>query len=135
VSQQFRRLQILLVDNDARTHTRVQQTLSDGFALRCVCSLDEARRELDTALPDVLICEVVLADPEASGLDLCRFVRASAAWRQLPILLLTTFSTLQDKVAGFEAGADDYLVKPFDARHLMARIRLLSRLKRLELDH
>lgn len=49
-------------------------------------------------------------------------------------MLLTNLSTLQDKVAGFEAGADDYLVKPFDARHLVARLRLLSRIKHLELD-
>jgi DNA-binding response OmpR family regulator len=47
-------------------------------------------------------------------------------------MLLTSLTTLQDKVAGFDAGADDYVVKPFDARHLMARIRLLSRIKRLE---
>ncbi len=49
-------------------------------------------------------------------------------------MILTTLSTLQDKIAGFEAGADDYVVKPFDARHLIARIRLLSRIKRLEYD-
>ena len=53
--------------------------------------------------------------------------------RHLPIMLLTSLTTIQDKVAGFEAGADDYVVKPFDARHLVARIRLLSRIKRLEL--
>ncbi|TMD63844.1 MAG: response regulator transcription factor [Chloroflexi bacterium] len=47
-------------------------------------------------------------------------------------MLLTSLTTIQDKVAGFEAGADDYVVKPFDTRHLVARIRLLSRIKRLE---
>jgi len=132
VSQQFRRLHILLVDNDAHMREKVQQTLGNGFVLRCAHSLDEAQRALEEALPDVLICEIVL--PNGSGLDLCRLVRRSAAWQHLPILLLTTLSTLQDKVAGFEAGADDYLVKPFDARHLMARIRLLSRIKHLEFD-
>jgi DNA-binding response OmpR family regulator len=132
VSQQLRRLHILLVDDDAHARAKVQQALSNGFVLRCVCSLDEAQRALEASLPDVLICEVLL--PNASGLDLCHLVRGSIAWRHLPILLLTTLSTLQDKVAGFEAGADDYLVKPFDARHLVARIRLLSRIKRLEFD-
>jgi DNA-binding response OmpR family regulator len=47
-------------------------------------------------------------------------------------MLLTSCATLQDKVAGFQAGTDDYVVKPFDAQHLMARIRLLVRIKRLE---
>jgi DNA-binding response OmpR family regulator len=47
-------------------------------------------------------------------------------------MLLTSCATLQDKVAGFQAGADDYVVKPFDTHHLMARIRLLARIKRLQ---
>ena len=47
-------------------------------------------------------------------------------------MLLTSLTTFQDKVAGFDAGADDYVIKPFDTRHLIARIRLLSRIKRLE---
>jgi DNA-binding response OmpR family regulator len=67
-----------------------------------------------------------------SGLDLCRFVRRSPELCHLPIILLTNLSTIQDKVAGFDAGADDYIVKPFDARHLAARIRLLWRIKRLQ---
>jgi DNA-binding response OmpR family regulator len=47
-------------------------------------------------------------------------------------MLLTSLTTLQDKIAGFDAGVDDYIVKPFDARHLAARIRLLLRIKRLQ---
>ena len=78
----------------------------------------------------MLICEVLLG--HESGLELCRAIRASVALRHLPIMLLTSLTTFQDKVAGFDAGADDYVVKPFDPRHLMARIRLLSRIKRIE---
>ncbi len=55
--------------------------------------------------------------------------------RQLPIMLLTSHTTLQDKIAGFDAGADDYVVEPFDARHLMARVRLLARMKHLEIQY
>jgi len=120
------------VDSDAHTREKVQQALGNAFVLHCTHSLDGAQRALEESLPDVLVCEMLL--PSASGLDLCRLVRSSAMWRHLPILLLTTLSTLQDKVAGFEAGADDYLVKPFDSRHLVARIRLLSRIKHLEFD-
>ncbi len=86
---------------------------------------------LETNLPDVLICEILLG--QENGLDLCRSIRSTPSLRHLPIMLLTSLTTIQDKVAGFEAGADDYVVKPFDARHLVARIRLLSRIKRLEL--
>ena len=101
--------------------------------LRYARSLEEAQGLLAESLPDILICEIVF--PGASGLDLCRRIRQSSLLQHLPVMLLSNLSTLQDKVAGFEAGADDYIVKPFDTRHLMARIRLLLRIKRMEFDH
>ncbi len=120
----------MLVDSNSHTRDKVQQALGNGFSLKHARSLDEARHYLAESMPDVLVCEVVLSN--ASGLDLCRQVRCSPSLQQLPIMLLTTLSTLQDKVIGFEAGADDYVVKPFDALHFTARIRLLSRIKHLE---
>ncbi len=133
MSQQLRKLHILLVDSDSHAQERVQQALGNGFCLRFARSLAEARRCIEEALPDVLLCEILL--PDASGLDICRQIRRAPALQHLPIMLLTTLSTIPDKVAGFDAGADDYVVKPFDARFLTARIRLLSRLKRIEIEH
>jgi DNA-binding response OmpR family regulator len=78
----------------------------------------------------MLISEVALL--RESGLELCRYVRSTPALDALPIMLLTSRATLQDKIAGFQAGADDYVIKPFDAYHLTERIRLLARIKRLE---
>jgi len=118
------------VDNDSNSRDRIQQALGSGFVVQWATSLSDARQSLERQLPDVLICEVLLG--QESGLDLCRFVRNTSSLRHLPIMLLTSLATFQDKVAGFDAGADDYVVKPFDTRHLMARIRLLSRIKRLE---
>jgi DNA-binding response OmpR family regulator len=132
VVQQLRKLHILLVDGDLQARDRVQQALGNGFSLRFARSLAEAWRCLEEYMPDVLICEVVL--PDASGLNVCRQLRLSPIFQSLPIMFLTTLSTMQDKVAGFDAGADDYVVKPFDARYLTARIRLLSRLKHMEFD-
>lgn len=128
--QQLRKLQILLVDSDEHTRDKVQQALDQGFVLNYARSLGEARRYLEESMPDVLVCEIIL--PDASGLDLCRQIRRSPPLQQLPIMLLTGLSTLQDKITGFEAGADDYVVKPFDTLHLRARLLLLSRIKRLE---
>jgi len=90
----------------------------------------EARQHLSKHIPDLVICEVLLG--QESGLELCRFIRSTPALRHLPIMLLTSMTTLQDKIAGFDAGADDYVIKPFDARHFVARIRLLARMKRFE---
>jgi len=130
--QSLRRLHILVVENDPKVCDRIQHALGSGFIVRHALSLAEAKLYLEEHIPDVLICEVLLG--QESGLDLCRFIRKSEypPLRHTPIMLLTSLTTLQDKVAGFDAGADDYVVKPFDARHLMARIRLLSRIKRLE---
>ncbi len=133
--QALRRLNILFVDSDLNVCDRIQQALcGNGFVVQCSASLMEARQYLEVYVPDVLICEVLLG--HESGLDLCRSIRNTASLLHLPIMLpimlLTSLATLQDKVAGFAAGADDYVVKPFDARHLVARIRLLSRIKRLQ---
>ncbi|HJT55979.1 MAG TPA: response regulator [Ktedonobacteraceae bacterium] len=126
----MRRLHILLVDSDPNACARMQRTLGSEFLLQNVVSLLEARQFLAENLPDILISEVLLG--QDSGLELCRYVRRSPSLRHLPIILLTNLTTLQDKIVGFDAGADDYISKPFDARHLAARIRLLWRIKRLQ---
>ena len=92
VSQQLRKLHILLVDGDPQARDRVQQALGNGFSLRFARSLAEAHRCLEEATPDVLVCEIVL--PDASGLDVCRQIRLSPTLRHLPVMLLTTLSTI-----------------------------------------
>jgi DNA-binding response OmpR family regulator len=82
---------------------------------------------LNTALvqpPDVLVLDLGL--PGLDGLALCRRLRAQAD-AHVPVLMLTARDTLPDKLSGFEAGADDYLVKPFAAKELVARVRALGR--------
>jgi DNA-binding response OmpR family regulator len=128
--QGLRRLHILLVDSDSNARERMQHALKDAFMIHGVASIPEAITSLETFVPDILISEVMVG--QESGLDLCRWVRSTSSLNHLPIMLLTSYTTLSDKVAGFDAGADDYVVKPFDAHHLNARIRLLARIKRLE---
>ena len=129
--QTLGRFYALLVDADLEACLRMQQALDDSsIMLSIVTTVVEARSCLAESIPDILICEVRIG--QESGLELCRFIRATPSLYNLPIMLLTSFSTLQDKIAGFEAGADDYVVKPFDARHIVARIRFLSRIKRLK---
>src|SRR5579885_2751486 len=72
-SQALRRLNILFVDSDPNIREKMQQTLGNMFALRCVASIAEAKEYLSVFLPDVLISEVVLG--QENGLDLCRYVR------------------------------------------------------------
>ncbi len=128
--QALRRLNILFVDSDPSVREKMQHALENGFVVHYVASVAEAKASLEMFVPDMLISEVALG--QENGLDLCRYVRSTSSLSHLPIMLLTSLTTLQDKVAGFDAGADDYVIKPFDANHLKARIRLLARIKRLE---
>ena len=124
------KLHILFVDSDPITHGCMQQVLGKDYILHSVHSVAEAKEFLHLFSSDMLISEVVLAS--GSGLELCTYVRSTPALDAMPVMFLTSCATLNDKVAGFQAGADDYIVKPFDTLHLVARIRLLARIKRLE---
>jgi DNA-binding response OmpR family regulator len=108
----------------------MQQVLGKDYILHSVRSVTEAKEFLHLFPSDMLISEVVLASE--SGLELCKYVRSTRGLNAMPVMFLTSCATLQDKVAGFQAGADDYIVKPFDTQRLIARIRLLAHIKRLE---
>ncbi len=126
----MRRLQVLMVDSDPGAVEKMERALGEEFILLRATSVKEAKQYLHDYSPDIMICEVRLG--QESGLDLCRHARSIPSLKHLPIMLLTSHATLPDKVAGFSAGVDDYVVKPYDARQIMARIRLLVRLKRLQ---
>lgn len=121
---------VLIVDPDVAVHEQIEQILHDVFMLRHVATAAEAVEAIGRQRPNLIISEVEL--PDRSGFELCEWLRASTATARIPILLLTTRSEINDKVAGFLAGADDYVVKPVDPRFFSARIRLLFRLKALE---
>ncbi len=121
---------VLFVDPDFAMYEQVAQTLLGEFALRHARTAAEALDLLKRGLPDLIISEVDL--PDMSGLRLCEQVRADAKTSRLPLLFLTARADIDDKVAGFLAGADDYVVKPIDPRFFGARIRLLFRLKALQ---
>ena len=86
---------------------------------------DSAQRELDAVLPDVILLDWML--PGASGLSLARKWRADSRTKAVPILMLTARGDEPDKVAGLDAGADDYITKPFSTQELLARIRAVLR--------
>ena len=87
----------------------------------------QAQSEVDGVLPDLVVLDWML--PGQSGLALARRWRADARTRELPIIMLTARAEEADKVAGLDAGADDYLTKPFSTNELMARIRAVLRRK------
>lgn len=86
---------------------------------------EAAQREIDAVLPDAILLDWML--PGASGVQLARRWRGDARTRGVPILMLTARGTEPDKIAGLDAGADDYITKPYSTQELMARIRAVLR--------
>jgi len=86
---------------------------------------DAAQREIDTVLPDAILLDWML--PGVGGVQLARRWRGDARTKGIPILMLTARSDEPDKVAGLDAGADDYITKPFSTQELLARIRAVLR--------
>ncbi|HYZ23646.1 MAG TPA: response regulator transcription factor [Rhodopila sp.] len=116
---------ILVVEDDPRLRERLARYLgSEGFRVTTAGDAAEARSRLRSINPDLLVLDVMM--PGESGLDLTQSLRNEPACT-MPILLLTARGTPEDRIAGFEAGADDYLGKPFEPRELVLRIRALLR--------
>lgn len=96
-----------------------------GFEVDCAATAAQAQAAVDAVLPDLVVLDWML--PGQSGLELARRWRAQARTRELPLIMLTARSQEGDKIAGLDAGADDYLAKPFSPKELLARIRAVLR--------
>ena len=96
-----------------------------GYVVTAAADCAAARQSLAQSLPNLMILDWML--PDASGVDLAKRLRADARTRELPIIMLTARAQESDKLSGFDAGADDYLTKPFSTRELLARIKAILR--------
>lgn len=81
--------------------------------------------QLEKEIPDLIVLDIML--PEMDGFEVCRILRNSKKYKEIPILMLTARSDVTDKILGLEFGADDYMVKPFSPRELVARIKSILR--------
>jgi two-component system response regulator MprA len=115
---------VLLVDDDAPIRRMLTRTLgAEGYEVAAVADGGSALASVERSVPDVIVLDVAM--PGMDGLSVTRRVRAKGL--TVPILLLTARDALHERVAGLDAGADDYLVKPFEVEELTARIRALLR--------
>jgi two-component system response regulator MprA len=115
---------VLLVDDDARILRMLERTLAaEGYDVSTAADGGSALVQIERSLPDVIVLDVAM--PGLDGLAVTRRVRAKRL--PVPILLLTARDAVNDRVAGLDAGADDYLVKPFAVAELTARVRALLR--------
>ena len=117
-------MRILIVEDDADLSQFIRKGLQEeGHAIDQAANGEDGLQLAMTYSYDLLILDIML--PKLDGLELCRQLRAKGY--TIPILLLTARASIQDKVTGFDIGADDYLTKPFAFAELLARIRALLR--------
>jgi two-component system response regulator MprA len=117
-------MRILVVDDDRAVRDSLRRSLAfNGYQVELAGDGNAAITAINTARPDAMVLDVMM--PRLDGLEVCRRLRG--AGDDLPILVLTARDAVSDRVAGLDAGADDYLPKPFALEELLARLRALLR--------
>jgi DNA-binding response OmpR family regulator len=118
------KIKILVVEDDANIRLGLEEVLSgEGYAVEVCARGDEAVERIGKAKPQLVVLDVML--PGKSGYEICKELRKRRV--PVPILMLTAKGQELDKVVGLEAGADDYVTKPFGVRELIARVHALLR--------
>jgi two-component system, OmpR family, phosphate regulon response regulator PhoB len=119
---------ILVVEDESAIAELISINLRHaGFEVTLAASATSAQYEVDRVLPDLVVLDWML--PGQSGVALARQWRSAARTKELPIIMLTARADEGDKIAGLDAGADDYITKPFSTNELLARIRAVLRRK------
>lgn len=119
---------VLVVEDEAAIAELILLNLRhSGYTVSIAADADEAQAAVDRVLPDLVLLDWML--PGQSGLQLAKRWRSEARTRELPIIMLTARADEADKINGLDAGADDYLTKPFSTKELLARIRAVLRRK------
>jgi len=117
-------MNVLVVDDDFAIRESLDRALrANGYDVALATDGTKALQAIDDTPFDAVVLDVLM--PGRNGIDVCRSLRA--AGNRVPILILTARDTVRERVAGLEAGADDYLVKPFALEELIARLRALVR--------
>ncbi|HUS15065.1 MAG TPA: response regulator [Chloroflexia bacterium] len=117
---------VLVVDDEPSVRRLVCTTLEmRSYGVRAAEAGNEALAIVASEQPDLIVLDWML--PDMTGLDVCRGVRANPTTAHVPIIFLTAIDSVDNKVAGFDAGADDYLTKPFEPQELLARVTVQLR--------
>ena len=120
---------VLIVDDEPHNRAILVRLLQrEGYETATASDGEDALRQIDVCPPDLVLLDVVM--PGLDGFAVCRSIRRSPFSRFIPVVLVTGLHDQADKIQGIDAGADDFLAKPFDPEELKARVQSLVRLKR-----
>jgi adenylate cyclase len=121
---------ILIVDDEPFNLDLLEQELADqNYAIERAGDGEEALEKVESFKPDVILLDYMM--PKMNGIEVVKRLRQDERYKSLPVILLTAKGSQEDKVRGLDAGADDYVVKPFDSFELLARVRSMMRIKQL----
>jgi len=124
---------ILVIDDEEKLLRIINQMLSNaGFEVITATTGLEGIDKLEQYRPDLIILDLVL--PDIDGLEVCKITRQSKTTRDIPIIMLTARGTLLDRISGLRSGADDYIVKPFNAQELIERVNVILRRSQLKME-
>jgi len=127
------RHKILVVEDEADIRELLRYSLTqEGYAVEEAADGAEALDRITRRAPDLVLLDLML--PRMSGLELCRRLRATAETAQIPVIVVTAKSAEVDRILGLEMGADDYVVKPFSPREVVARVKALLRRARSTME-
>ncbi|WIG57869.1 MAG: hypothetical protein OJF49_000614 [Ktedonobacterales bacterium] len=122
-------LAVLFIDPDLDSAERLARALPNLSAVAVVPTLQAALSAMNIRVPDLVVTEIDL--PDGNGLEFVSRLLATPSTRRVLTIVLTRRTSFVDKIAAFQAGADDYLVKPVDADNLSTHIRLVSRFRQV----
>src|SRR4026207_1105889 len=124
---------LVIEDEPANIETLSALLKERGHQINIATNGRQALQVLERIRPDLILLDIMM--PEMDGFETCRRIKASTAWREIPIIFLTAKADTADIVRGFELGAVDYVAKPFNAHELLARVNTHLTLDRLRREN
>jgi signal transduction histidine kinase len=121
---------VLAVDDDARNLRILDEILSEEFQIEHATNGQDALYQARVFKPDIILLDIMM--PGMDGLEVCRRLRADPAQQLLKIILVSGKARIEERLQGYQAGADDYITKPFDDDELLAKVKVFARLKTAE---
>ncbi len=125
-----RHQRILIVDDHPTNIALLEDILGEEYVLAAATSGEEALALVSPFQPDLILLDIMM--PGVNGYETCRRLREMPAFRHVKILMVSAKARVEDRLRGYEVGADDYITKPFDEEELLAKVQVYLRLKSVE---
>lgn len=123
-------LSVLVIDDDKITHSFIKRALKDNYKLIPVYNGEEGIAKASHSTPDIILLDVEM--PGMNGYEVCEVLKSTENTKNTPIIFLSSLSSLTSRMQGFEAGADDFIVKPFQPEALNAKLQVVGRYRKTE---